>query len=463
MRESCGVIGVFNKDSKAAYTTLHALFALQHRGQESAGISSTDGNLIYFKKGEGLISSVFTRNNIEHLQGFAAIGHTRYSTSGSSVLYNAQPAIVESDVGELALAHNGNLINTQEMQEWVLKRKNIKLKGTSDSEIIAWVYALAEGKDWIERSEFCMSMLKGAYSLTIINKDKLIAVRDPLGIRPLCLGKFGKGGWIVASESPAIDSIGGEFVRDLHHGETLIISEEGITSHIWSKARRRTLCSFEHIYFARADSVIDGQLTYSARVEMGKQLFKEHPIQNADIVVAVPDSAVPAAMGFAEASGIPLVQGIIRNRYIGRTFIEPTKELRELGVQLKFNVIKHIVNGKRLVLVDDSIVRGTTTPHVINMLREAGAKEVHIRVSSPPIVSICHFGVDMASFDELIAAHNTVAEIGEKVGASSIGFLSIDGLNKCIKNSNLMCNGCFTGKYPIDIANLKTKTTDKVA
>ena len=433
-----------------AQTAFFSIFALQHRGQESAGIASADGESIHCKTGMGLITSVFAQEDIDTLKGFAAIGHTRYSTLGSSKSSNAQPIIADGNLGRMALVHNGNLINSMDMRDWLSKEVKVPMSGSSDSEIIAWVYANAPGRTWQEKSGFCMSMLKGAYSLCILTKNELIAVRDPLGVRPLCLGKIGNG-WIVASESAALDNVGAEFVRDVENGETIVINESGVQSHIWEGGKKRSMCIFEHIYFSRPDTHLDGRLVYSSRMEMGARLFREKPTE-ADIVMGVPESATAAAVGFSKESKIPFAEGIIRNRYVGRTFIQPDQRMRQLGVRSKFNVMSGIVRGKDVVLVDDSIVRGTTTPHVIRLLRDAGAKKIHMRVCSPPVVSTCHFGVDMARLKELIGAGNNVEQVRQKIGADSLYHLSLEGLRGSIgapTDGKGFCDGCFTRKYPI--------------
>ncbi len=453
LREACGIIGIFNLEYDTARATFCGLFALQHRGQESAGIASSDGNRIRVKTGVGLVSQVFRAEDLETLSGFATIGHTRYSTSGSSSSHNAQPVLANGPGGRIALAHNGNLINALEMRSWLERVKGVSFEGSSDSEIIAYIYANAPGISWPERSAFCMNRLKGAYSLAILSRDELVAVRDPLGIRPLCIGKLGSG-WVVASETAALDNIGAEFIDEVGNGETVVINRAGMFRYPASPRLQKdlTMCVFEHIYFARPDSVLSGRLAYDSRMRMGAQLWQEHPAV-ADMVIGVPDSAIAAAVGFSHASGLPFVEGLVRNRYAGRTFIEPDQHLRHVGVQMKFNAMPGIISGKRLVVVDDSIVRGTTTPHVVRLLREAGAKEVHMRISSPPIVSTCHFGVDMATRRELLAANYSVESIRENIGADSLGYLSLRGLYESVKSEdgNGLCSGCFTGRYPINV------------
>ena len=450
-KEECGVFGIFNPDEQVAESIYLGLFALQHRGQESAGISTTDHIKIFKKTGLGLIANVFDHFEMSELQGDLGIGHTRYSTTGLDSLENAQPLIVEGINGQISLGHNGNVINSDELKKSHLDHFDINYKTTTDSEIIAYMYANAVGKNWIERSNYCMRFIKGAFSLVFMTKDELIGVRDPLGIRPLCLGKMGKA-WVLASESAALDHIGAEFVREIENGETIVINKNGLESSTFSsKPKNHKMCIFEQIYFSRPDSIINGQLVYESRVKMGESLAIEHPV-DADIVVGVPDSAIPAAIGYANQSGISYTEGLIRNRYVGRTFISPNQKIRELGVKAKFNVLKKIIRNKKIVLIDDSIVRGTTTSRVIELLKDSGASEVHMRVSSPPIISPCFFGVDMATSSELIANNFKLESIRKIIGADSLGFLSMKNLLDSVKsNNNDYCRACFTGEYPIPV------------
>jgi len=449
--EACGVVGLYAHGEDVANVAYFGLFALQHRGQESAGIATADGHNMVLHTGMGLVAQAFREEDLNRLTGHIAIGHTRYSTTGAPKRSNAQPIIAHGENGlSIALGHNGNVINAgplrTELEEW-----GATFTGTSDTEVIAEMYAKAPASTWEERSAYCMRRLKGAYSLTIMTKDQLIGVRDPLGIRPLCIGKFGDG-YILASESCAIDHVGGEFIREIEPGETVVIDENGIESFMWSGAREKhAMCIFEHIYFARPDSILNGKLNQSTRAEMGAQLAREHPT-DADMVIGVPDSAIPHAIGYANESGIPYGEGLVRNRYVGRTFIQPSQRMREIGVGMKFNALPDVISGKRLVVVEDSIVRGTTKSRVVKLLRDAGAAEIHVRIASPPIISTCHFGVDMASIDELIAAQKTVEEIRELIGADSLGYLSVDGLRSAVEaRQGTYCNGCFTGKYPIPV------------
>lgn len=449
MHEECGVFGVYSPGEDVARLTFFSLFALQHRGQESSGIATTDGNTIQVYADMGLVSQVFDESTLKRLNGNIAIGHNRYSTRGSSVAYNAQPLIVGEGDNILAIAHNGNLINAEQLKK-ELEDKGYFFSTSSDTEVIANMILSAPQKDWVGKIRHAMRRLSGAYSMTIMTKDTLFAVRDPLGVRPLCFGNSISNGWVVASETCALDHIGAHFVREIEPGEIVAINANGVKS---SKepADKRALCVFEHIYFARPDSVIDGRLLYEARHAMGAGLAEEHPV-DADLVIGVPDSATAAGAGYALRSGIPPIDGLIKNRYMGRTFIQPSQTMRDLGVQLKFNPLHNVLEGKRVVLVDDSIVRGTTTPSVVKLLKQAGAKEVHARICAPPIAYPCFFGVDMANRWELIAAQKSVEEIRKYIGAESLGYLSLDGLYKAIgMPKGSFCDACFTGNYPIPV------------
>ena len=449
--EECGVIGVFTPEGEASRLAFFGLFALQHRGQESAGIAAANGENVVVHADMGLVTQIFREPDFYPLVGDMAIGHTRYSTSGSSELCNAQPLLVEGEHGQLAVANNGNIINALQLKEQLQDEWNCTFTSTTDTEVIAQMLAHAVGATWEERVFQCMRQLEGAYSIVIQTKDTMIAARDPLGIRPLCLGKL-NGGWIVASESCALDHLGAEYLREVDPGEVIIVDSNGLHTATWSGGTgRRALCVFELIYFARPDSIMDGQLVHSARQQLGAQLAKEHPVE-ADLVIGIPDSSTAAAVGYAQESGIPYSEGLIKNRYVGRTFIEPEQRLRDLGVRQKFNPLVEVIQGKRLVVVDDSIVRGTTTPHVVNLLRKGGAKEVHMRVCAPPIKHPCFMGVDMASREELLAANNTLEQIREIVGADSLGYLTVEGLMKVVGGTNGgFCNACFTGNYPVPI------------
>jgi amidophosphoribosyltransferase len=448
MHESCGVFGVYAPGINVAQTTFFALFALQHRGQESAGIAVTDGNEIKIHTCMGLVSQAFTETNLALLQGYISIGHNRYSTTGSSRPMNAQPILAKSDGLTIALAHNGNIINSKLLRD-ELQERGYHFHTSSDSEVIANLILASPGQNWQEKVEYAMHRLQGAYSLVILTENKLIGVRDPFGVRPLCLGTI-DGGWSIASESCALDHIGAQFIREIDPGEILVIDSQGVQS-FKKESDRKALCIFEYIYFARPDSIIQGKLLYPAREAMGRILAEEYPV-DADFVMGVPDSATAAGIGYSNASGIPYCEGLLKNRYVGRTFIEPDQRIRELGVQLKFNPLSRIIAGKRLVVVDDSIVRGTTTPRVVSLLRKAGASEVHLRICAPPIRYPCFFGVDMATKWELIAAKKTVPEIKEHLGADSLGYLSLDGLIRAVDlPKDIFCLACFTGAYPIPV------------
>lgn len=450
-REACGVVGVYSKGEDVARVAFFGLYALQHRGQESAGIASGDGECIRIRTSMGLVGQAFQEDDLSYLPGHVAIGHTRYSTTGSSQINNAQPIISKTSELELALAHNGNVINAMELKQ-ELEGWGCTFSGSNDSEIIAHMLANAPATTWEERIAYCMRRLKGAYSLTVMTKDQLLGIRDPLGVRPLCIGKL-NGGWIIASESCALDHVGADFVREIEPGEAVLIDDKGLRT-IYKREpgeRPSAGCIFEHIYFARPDSTIDGKLVYSSRMTMGAELAKEFPV-DADIVIGVPDSATAAAVGYSQQAGIPYGEGLVKNRYVGRTFIQPDQRLRDLGVRRKLNVLAELIQGKRIIVVDDSIVRGTTTPHVVSLLRKGGAKEIHLRICAPPIVSPCHFGVDMATKKELIGANMTVDEIRDFVGADSLGYLSHEGLLRAVNTSkSRTCMACFTGEYPIPV------------
>jgi amidophosphoribosyltransferase len=448
MHESCGVFGVYAPGINVAQTAFFALFALQHRGQESAGIAVADGDEIKVHARMGLVSQAFAETDLTSLKGHVGIGHNRYSTTGSSRPVNAQPIIAESEGVTIALAHNGNITNSRPLRD-ELKERGYQFHTSSDSEVIANLILAAPGQNWPEKIEHAMRRLQGAYSLAILTRDKLIAVRDPFGVRPLCLGAI-EGGWIIASESCALDHIGARFIREVEPGEILVIDDQGMQS-LKNDDGKRALCIFEYIYFARPDSIIEDRLLYPTREAMGRILAEEHPV-DADFVMGIPDSATAAGIGYSHASGIPYCEGLLKNRYVGRTFIQPDQRIRELGVQLKFNPLSRTISGKRLIVVDDSIVRGTTTPHVVNLLRKAGATEVHLRICAPPIRYPCFFGVDMAARWQLIAARKTTPQIREFLGADSLGYLSLDGLIRAVDlPRDIFCLACFTGAYPIPV------------
>ncbi|MBM4415327.1 MAG: amidophosphoribosyltransferase [Chloroflexi bacterium] len=462
MAEKCGVFGIFAPGEDVARLTFFGLHALQHRGQESAGIASSDGQRIALYAQLGLVSQVFDEATLKGLYGIAAIGHTRYSTTGSNVLCNVQPLLVEDHAGylplidgqprQLALAHNGNIVNADALRA-DLESQGVMFETTMDSEVLAQLLATAPGATWEARFATLMRRANGAYSLTVLTRDAIFGVRDPNGIRPLCIGKLdtGHAGYVFASETCALGHLGATFVREVEPGEVVRIDQYGLTSLYTAEAQRSALCLLEYIYFARPDSRMRGQLLYQARIRMGEQLALEHPA-DADIVIGIPDSATAAALGYARASEIPYVEALVKNRYVGRTFIQPDQRLRDLGVQLKFNPLPELLEGRRVVVVDDTIVRGTTTPRVVAMLRRAGASEVHMRITSPPIEHPCFYGVDMATRGELIAAHQSVDDIRRHIGADSLGYLSIEGTTAATRQpQDALCTACFTGQYPREV------------
>ena len=445
------MVGVYEPGGDASRITFFGLFALQHRGQESAGIAASDGHSVRVHAEMGLVTQIFREEELYPLVGNMAIGHTRYSTTGSSQACNAQPFLVNGVHGELALGHNGNVVNAAELRQELEENWGCNFSSSTDSEVVAYLLANAPGKTWEDRISHCMRALKGAFSVVAMTRDTVMGIRDPLGVRPLCVGKL-NGGWIVASESCALDHLGATFLREVEPGETVLIDKNGMRSFVWSGIDgRRASCVFEHIYFARPDSLLDNKLVYTTRLAMGAQLAREHPVE-ADVVIGIPDSASAAGVGYAQESGIPYSEGLVKNRYVGRTFIEPDQRLRDLGVTLKFNPLTEVVRGKRVAVVDDSIVRGTTTPHVVGLLRKAGALEVHMRVCAPPIRHPCHLGVDMATRRELIAANKSEDEIRQFIDADSLGYLSVKGLLKVVGGSGGgFCDACFTGNYPIPV------------
>ncbi len=448
MHECCGVFGIYAPDEDVARLTFFALFALQHRGQESAGIASTDGKGIQVYAKMGLVSQVFNEDALSQLSGHIAIGHNRYSTTGSSKAINVQPIIVGNGPNALAIAHNGNIVNAAHLRAELVDQGHT-FQTSTDTEVIANLILSSPEKTWVDRIKYAMHRIQGAYSLVIMTNNHLLGVRDPFGVRPLCLGTI-NGGWVIASESCALDHIGASFTREIEPGEIVSITANGVDSYR-EEVERSALCIFEYIYFARPDSVINGRLLYLARQAMGEGLAVEHPVE-ADLAMGVPDSATSAGVGYALKSGIPLGEGLIKNRYVGRTFIEPHQRIRDLGVKLKFNPLPQMLDGKRVVMVDDSIVRGTTTPQVVKLLRRAGAKEVHMRICAPPIRYPCFFGVDMATRWELIAAQKTIPEIRDFIGADTLGYLSINGLVKAVAlPRETFCLACFTGDYPIPV------------
>jgi amidophosphoribosyltransferase len=449
LRESCGVFGVFAPGEDVARVTFYGLYALQHRGQESAGIATADGKRIHLRTGMGLISQVFDEADLSYLPGHIAVGHTRYSTTGSSRAENAQPMCVDGPRGPLAVAHNGNLVNAEVLRR-DLEEQGYSFETSTDTEIIANLLAAAPGTTWERRLGYVMRRIQGAYCVIGLAPEGLFAMRDPHGIRPLCLGSLNSG-WVVASESCALDHLGATFLREVEPGEALYIDEAGVSSYKPVPRQRDALCIFEYIYFSRPDTILRNKLLYPVRMAMGAELARQYPVE-ADLVIGVPDSAIAAAIGYSHQSGIPYAEGLVKNRYVGRTFIQPNQRLREVGVYLKFNPLRELLEGKRLVVVDDSIVRGTTTPRVVEMLRRAGAREVHMRITAPPIRDPCFFGIDMASRWELIASHNSVEEICRHIGADSLAYQTLEGLLGAVaQGGETFCLACFTGDYPMEV------------
>jgi amidophosphoribosyltransferase len=459
-REECGVIGIWAPGLPVAHLAYVGLHALQHRGQESAGIAVTDGSRLALHKRLGLVSGVFDEETLDRLDGgddrirppLAAIGHTRYSTTGSNTLPNVQPVYAQTDRGELMLGHNGNLTNARWLRD-ELGEQGVDFASASDTEVLAKLIAHAPGRGWAQRVDHAFHRATGAYTFTMLTADALVAARDPVGFRPMALGRLPGGGWAIASESSALDAMGARFVRDVEAGEVLTIDADGVHSYRSTRAtpERERLCVFEFVYLARPDSVIEGRLLYEARLEMGRVLAREQPAE-ADLVIAVPDSAIPAAIGYAEEAGLPYREGLIKSRYVGRTFIQPAQSGREESVRLKFNPLPELLRGKRVVVVDDSIVRGTTTGPIVAMLRRAGAAEIHLRIHSPEMRHPCYMGVDTGRKEELIAATHTTDEIRRAVGADSLGYLSRDGMLDAVGGRReARCTACFDGRYPTDV------------
>ena len=454
IKEECGVFGIYSKDTMdVASQTYFALYALQHRGQESCGIVVNDKGILSYHKDLGLVPDVFNEGNLRKLgMGNIAIGHVRYSTTGKSNRSNAQPLVVRHIKGPMAIAHNGNLVNARDLREKYELNGGI-FHNTNDTEVIS--YAITEQRliqPSIEKAvEQAMYKFKGAYSLVIMSPKKLIAARDPQGFRPLCMGETETGAIVFASESCALDSIGARFIRDVEPGEIIIVDKIGAHSLKTHCGQKTSMCVFEYVYIARPDSVIEGSSVHQARLNAGKKSWQESPVE-ADVVVGVPDSGLDAALGFSMASGIPYGVGFIKNRYVGRTFIQPSQSQRSNSVRIKLNVIKDVVKGKRVVLIDDSIVRGTTSARIVNLIREAGATEVHMRISSPPFTNPCYFGIDIDSKENLIACQMSIEEIAKEIGADSLGYLSIEGVKNIAENAKCnFCTGCFTGEYPIRV------------
>ena len=456
LHEECGIFGIFGQADAVAHTAL-GLHALQHRGQESAGIVTFDGELFHHHRAMGLVGDIFgSKDVVERLPGSMAIGHNRYSTTGSTVLRNVQPLFAEFEFGGLAVGHNGNLTNAYALRKALVRRGCI-FQSTTDTEVIVHLIATSEFATVVDRLIDALKQIEGAYSLVALTRDTLIGVRDPMGVRPLALGRLGDA-YVLASESCAFDIIGARFIRDVEPGEIIMISRDGVRSiKPFTKASNR-FCIFEFIYFARPDSIVEGRNIYAVRKKIGAELARESHV-DADMVVPVPDSGVPAALGYAEQAKIPFELGIVRNHYVGRTFIEPTDQIRHLGVKLKHNANMAYVKGKRVVLVDDSIVRGTTSVKIVEMIRAAGATEVHMRISSPPITNSCFYGIDTPQKEELLASHYDVDGIAKFIGVDSLAFISPDGLYRAVgeerRNAKMpqYCDACFTGEYPIRLTD----------
>ncbi|MDH7480431.1 MAG: amidophosphoribosyltransferase [Armatimonadota bacterium] len=449
--EECGVFGVYAEGEDVARLTYFGLFGLQHRGQESAGIAVSDGSVIRVHKDMGLVNQIFTESILAELRGHIAIGHNRYSTTGSSIVQNAQPIVCESKFGTIAIGHNGNLINAAELRS-ELEADGETFTSTSDTEIIAKLIARSDASSIEDAITETMHKISGAYSLVILTRDKLLGVRDPYGIRPLCIGRFNHQNYILSSETCALSLVGAKFVSEIEPGEIAIIDKSGLREVQAIPTRKHALCVFEFIYFARPDSMMYHKTLHLVRQRMGHELAQEHPAPDAQVVIPIPDTGTPAAIGYAAASRIQYGEGVIKNRYIHRTFIEPNQRMRDLGVRMKFNPVKETLAGKRVVMVEDSIVRATTTRPTVKMLRDAGAIAVHVRISSPPIKYPCFYGIDMAKQSELIAANMSVEEIRQHIGADSLGYLSIKGLVQAIGlRRDKFCLACFDGKYPIEI------------
>ena len=452
--DECGVFGVFGHEEASKLTYL-GLYALQHRGQESAGIVSSDGTELHLHRAMGEVEEIFTPPVLTSLPGNLAIGHTRYSTAGDKALLNAQPIMIDCNKGKVALGHNGNLTNAAEWRR-KLEHKGSIFQTNSDTEVIVHLLARSQARNLSGALGDALNQLEGAYSLLVLTTDELIAVRDPRGFRPLVLGRLGDT-WMVASETCAFDLLNAQYLREIEPGEMVRISRSGIESIHFAPEKPRQQCIFEHVYFARPDSIIFGRSVNDSREALGRTLAKEHPV-NADIVVPVPDSGVPAAVGFALESGIPFRMGLIRNHYIGRTFIEPSQAIRNFGVKLKLNPVRSLIEGQRIVLVDDSLVRGTTSRKIVRMVREAGATEVHMRISCPPTISPCYYGVDTPTREELIASSNTPEEICKYIGADSLGYVSFAGLKQAVSDTKgSYCTSCYTGVYPTDLVQLEVR------
>ena len=459
-QDHCGVVGVVS-DESVSQILYFCLRALQHRGQESAGISIFN-RTIDTKKGMGLVNEVFKKKTLEYLEGNSGIGHVRYSTTGTSEIRNAQPVVVSTSIGDIGIAHNGDLINAD------LLRRSLQAKGwafitTSDSEILIRLLAdqITSTNDIVRAMRNVLTKIQGSYSIALLVNDKIYAVRDPFGIKPLCFGKY-ENGFVIASESVALDAVGAELIRDIEPAEIIEFTKDNYVSHKGKPKKNKAHCMFEYVYFARADAVIDEKCVYDVRVKIGKKLFGEHPVE-ADIVCSVPDSGTSYAIGMASVSNIPFAEGLMKNRFVYRTFILPYQKHRDITVREKLNPIKSVVDGKRVILVDDSIVRGTTMKKIIQLVRKAGAKEVHVRIGTPPIIAPCYFGIDMKTRDQFIASDTPVQKIAKKITADSLGYISIKGLVECIgKKENDLCLGCLTAEYPVRIPGERVRFQKKL-
>jgi amidophosphoribosyltransferase len=452
--DHCGVFGVFGH-TEAAKLTYLGLYALQHRGQESAGIASSDGLDIHVHKSLGHVQEIFTPDVLQRLPGDLAIGHTRYSTAGDTTLTNAQPIVIDCNKGKLALGHNGNLTNATEIRRRLEHRGSI-FQTTSDTEVIVHLIARSAARNLPGAIADALSQVEGAYSLLLLTRDEMYAIRDPRGFRPLALGRI-DGTWVAGSETCAFDLIDAEYVRDVEPGEMVRISRSGIESIRFAPEKPRQYCIFEHVYFSRPDSLVFGQQVSESREQLGRLLAREHGVE-ADIVAPVPDSGVPAAIGYSAESGIPFRMALIRNHYVGRTFIEPEQAIRDFGVKLKLNPVRRMLEGKRVILVDDSLVRGTTSRKIVRLVREAGATEVHMRISCPPTISPCYYGVDTPRRDELIASRHSTEEIRQFLGADSLGYLSLGALRAAVRDrEGKFCTSCYTGVYPTELVQLEVE------
>ena len=447
LKEDCGVFGIVNHPEAARIAYL-GIYALQHRGQESAGIACSDRLKLYLEKGMGYVSDVFDGSRLERLQGDSALGHVRYSTAGESAAWNAQPILIDCWRGPVALAHNGNLTNAAQLRH-ELERDGAIFHSTSDSEVILHLLSRSRRRTLQEAFVEALRIVQGAYSLMLLTPGYLLAARDPHGFRPLCIGRV-NGSYAIASETCAFDLIEAEYLRDVEPGEVVRIEEGGLESQMPLPREKPAYCIFEHIYFSRPDSLVFGRTVNASRREMGKNLAREHPVR-ADVVVPVPDSGVSAAIGYAQESGIPLEFGLIRNHYVGRTFIEPKQSIRNFGVKIKLNPVREILRNKSIVLIDDSIVRGTTSRKIMHIIRSMGAREIHVRITSPPLIAPCYYGIDIPTYRELIASSKSVDEIRAFIGADSLGYLSLESVLRSVEDKNQYCTACFTDRYPTEV------------